>query len=186
MSNDSPKTPPGAVRPSGPEPRRTIYGPAWREAQRALATSSDADDGERSALRELASRFDVGWVFIRPLLLYAQDHPEKRDEDPVVRFAVETAELFRELAEIAFGWVAAPRSERHDPDSMGTELERLATHVGVLELAVRGLPEDGFVAAVQLLARELPAWCQTVTTTVSVLADLWDMPDPPSDAGPGA
>ena len=174
---------PAPHRTSGPEPRRTIYGVTWTAAQRALATPpADASEVEREALRDLAYRIEVGWVFVRPILLYAQDLGGQPDADPVFQFSVETAELFRELAGIALGWIADPEPGAADPASMVTELERFATHVAVLEMASRG-QQDPLAAALHQLAREVPAWCEGITATVSTLADLWDPLFDPADDG---
>lgn len=184
MSNDTSTSSLGPLRLSGPEPRRTIYGTTWASAQRALTAPRWTP--EQSALRDLASKFEVGWVFVRPILLYAQDHPKHQNTDPVVRFSVETAELYRELAEIGFGWISEPEDERHDTDSMASEIQRFATHVGVLDLAVRGFPDDRLAPVLRLLAREIPAWCKTITATVSTLGELWDTHESKNDVGTAA
>ncbi len=168
---------------SGPEPHRTIYGDTWRAAQRALAAlPASAGEVEREALLDLACRIEVGWVFVRPILLYAQDLSAKSESDPVFQFSVETAELFRDIAGTALGWITNLHPEpSHDTDSMVTELERFATHVAVLEIASRG-ELDPLAAAIRRLAREVTAWCEGITATVRTLADLWD-PFNPADDG---
>ena len=171
-------------RNSPPEPRRTIYGATWTAAQRALAVPPAVGrEAEREALRDLAYRIDVGWVFVRPILLYAQDVGRQPDADPVFTFSVETAELFRDLAEIALGWIADPDAGTADPASMVTELERFATHVTVLEMASRG-EQDPLAAALSHLAREVPAWCEGITAAVSALAESWDPHVEPADGEP--
>lgn len=165
------------------EPRRTIYGSAWTAAEQALAAPAPGPDGGdpggRAEMRDLAARFAAGWEFVRPILLYAEEHEAGRDGDPVFSFAVETAEFFRAMAEVACGWIGDPGPHRaHETESMFWELERFATHVAVLEMATRGADDDALVAALQQLAREVPPWCDGITATVSRLGDLWDTPDP--------
>lgn len=167
-------TPPSV---SGPEPCRTIYGPAWSAARRALAVPPHGAAEEHAALRALATRIEVGWVFVRPVLLYAQENRDDHAGDPVFSFAAETAEFFRGMAELCFAWISDPASRDADTDSMLTELERLATYVAVLELAVRGSAETPLVSAVLQLAKEVPAWCAATSAIVSTLGDLWDSPD---------
>jgi len=130
-------------------------------------------------LCELAAKIEVGWVFVRPILLYAQENRDEHARDPVFNFAAETAEFFRGMAEICFGWISDPRPSRDaDTDSMLAELERFATYVAVLEMAVRGSAESPLVAAVVNLAKEVPAWCAAISAIVSTLGELWDTPDP--------
>lgn len=174
-------------RISPPEPSRTIYGEMWTAAQRALARPpADATAREVESLRDLAMRVDLGWVFVRPILLYAQDLGERPDADPVFHFSVETAELYRELAGIAFAWIAGamPIAAR-DTDSMVSELDRFATHVAVLEMASRG-DTDPLSAVLHQMAREVPPWCEAITATVTALADLWDTVEPGDDDKPAS
>lgn len=177
-----------APKPVPGEPPHTIYGSAWAAAQLALAAPAHGADGgetQRQLLRDLVTRFEAGWEFVRPILQYAEHHGAETDANPVFDFAVETAEFFREMAEDACGWIIDPGSAgAHETESMVWEMERFATHVAVLEMATRGVPGDRLVAALHQLAREVPAWCDAITTTVSSLGDLWDIPADPIDAEP--
>lgn len=116
-------------------------------------------------------------MFIRPILLYAQDHSAQHHTEPIFRFAVETAELFRDLAEIAFTWMSVADKTSLDTDSMLSEVERLGTHVAVIEMATRGSPEDRLTEILRHLAREIPPWIATVSATAALLGTLWDTPD---------
>jgi hypothetical protein len=143
-----------------------------------LAFATPESDVQRRTLLDLASSIEVAWVFVRPILLYAQDHSAQPGTEPVLRFAVETAELFRDLAEVAFTWMSIADKAGLNPDNMLSELARFGTHVAVLELATRASPADRLTEVVRHLAREIPSWITTVTETVDLLGTLWDNPDP--------
>lgn len=157
------------------EPPRTIYGPCWAAASRALGSAAPAD---QPLLHELLIQIEAGWVFVRPVLEIAHTAPERIDRsDAVGLFAVETAELFRSLAETCAAWI--PCGGAPDTDSMEAELSRFATHAAVLALAAHAAGIDPLLHGVlQRLAREAPTWSDAMTTIVRRLGERWDDPGP--------
>ena len=178
------------------EPARTIFGPVWSNAQRALVKPVAPGGGaERGAFRDLFSQIEVGWVFVRPIMRYAQHRELQRgreadrvvgmnalEDDALYSLAVETAELFRDLALTMFEWLTDESSAR-DTESAASEMERFATHVLGLEMAARG-SDHPLVDALSRLNREVPQWCEAMRAIVKRLGDLWDE-DPELAMGEG-
>lgn len=188
MPDPAPSASPSAAWAiGGIEPSRTIHTPPWAAAIRKLAAPpAGGNADEWAALRDLAHRIEVGWVFVRPILVTAQHAGEEASADPVFQFAVETAELYRELARTVSEWIAAPGpAKAHETDSMVCEVDRLAAHIAVLDLASRGSPRGDVLAAdLQHLAREVPAWCAAIKAVVATLGALWDIGDDEAAAAP--
>jgi hypothetical protein len=160
------------------EPWRTIYGPAWQQANEAVAQAPD--DDVKGILRELLTELEAGWARVRPLLEIKSRACAGTVEDrsPVAEFALEVVENFRELAESSAEWVCAylrhgdSPSPRLDPESMATELSRFSMHAAVLALAAHSAGTDPQLDALASnLAREAPRWTDTLEAIIRRLPE---------------
>lgn len=178
-----------AHRRTGPaagrqEPARTIYGVAWSAAARALSV---IPDDVRPLYAELVARVEAGWVFVRPLLELALDEPGRLDASgPVGSFALETAEFFRDIAEVVLEWVAAGGGGAHgDTDSAAAEVARFAVHAEVLALAADAPGTDRRLRDLaQSLAHEVAPWSDAMTAALRRLGVHWDLANGADEAPP--
>ena len=192
MKPDTPRPGPAPRRTAGAacarrEPARTIYGVAWTAATRAL---DGMQDDVRPLYADLVARVEAGWIYVRPLLELALDEPGRLDASgPVGSFALETAEFFRDIAEIVLGWVSSggtgEASDQGDTDSATTEVARFAVHAEVLALAADTRGTDRRLRHLaQALAREAAAWSDGMTAALQRLGMHWDLAQR-EDAPPG-
>jgi hypothetical protein len=188
-------TPPGGSSPHRStrlgggrrEPARTIYGLAWSAAAHALSV---IPDDVRPLHAELMARVEAGWVFVRPLLELATDEPGRLDASgPVGSFALETAEFFRDIAEVVLEWVSSAGAggggAHADTDSATAEVARFAVHAQVLALAAEAPGTDRRLRHLaQSLAREVAPWSDDMTAALQRIGAHWDLADGPDEGPP--
>jgi hypothetical protein len=171
----------GSPVPAGPEPRATIYVPAWLDA-RARLQAWRGNDGARAILASAMEQVESGWEPVRAVQRVADMvlERDRRDDDygTLLTFGEsEFQETYRSmavnLAAWVDGWPGRALPSTNDPSGYLSEFCRYAKVLVLATGAAMDIP-DRFRAAVREVARLLPSeeWARRLSETFAAIEEL--------------